>query len=691
MSSRAYGFRLAWRAFSVAGSPLALLACSVFSALNASGCSDESAPTSTFIDAAIPPLCDDLNPCPDGQPCVAGLCTSPGDSGRLEVCTADGCEVPLSMNFGGPRLGTITEQTLTIRSVGELPVVIRDVAVLEAVSDFSVEPSGDLDTTLLPGDQLVLQVRHTAVDGTADSDRLQIISNAERSRITITVMTEYLGIPTLYAGEAPDRNDAEVVTLDFGNVQPGVLEERALYLKNRDPVIDGSVLEIREVRTEPVTSSNFEVSLDAELPAFLNQFRSICQTSTNCDEGAGDACDSVLDVCRTADGTLRDIITTRIGFIGATGGPVEESLVIVSNSGGMGSRTRTIRLLASVTFAEITVEPDPIRFSEAYAGFSEQRPISITNSGTADLTVSAIRLTDSSTFSLDLFGLSLPSVIPAGQSLLLSIAYEPSVPAVDRAELIIESDDPEVPILSVGVTGHALVAPEMQVVPDRVEFSDTHVRVGSLLPATSSVTVRNTGGSELRISSIMPVPTSTSVSVEPSSLPPIAPNGWASFAVRYSPTVPTFPTTENVIVRISSNDPALQPSLELPVTGSAIDPDVAFVPTTGPLNLNDLPNNPNRPDIFVGQQLETVISVTNLGVGPLRVLGVGLVQDVTAMALVDAPTTAVDVQPGGILPIRIRFAPPAADNYSALLTVDTNDFDEPGGRAVFSIIASVSP
>ena len=143
------------------------------------GCSDDPPPAGGFVDGAVPAICDDDMQCEDGFECRGGLCREvepqldaglpPGDR-RLEVCTPDGCDEPLTINFGGSRIGDITEQTVILRSVGELPVTVRDIAILEEDSEFTVDPSGDVATTLESGEELVLRVRHTALDGTADSD-----------------------------------------------------------------------------------------------------------------------------------------------------------------------------------------------------------------------------------------------------------------------------------------------------------------------------------------------------------------------------------------------------------------------------------------------------------------------------------------------------------------------------------------
>ena len=453
-------------------------------------------------------------------------------------------------------------------------------------------------------------------------------------------MTEYKGVPTLFVGEFPDRND-ETMVVDFGNVRVGTMKSRTLYIKNRDQIIDGSVLEVTEVRTDPASSTNFQVQLDAELPGFLNQFSASCDSDAVCDQTLEETCDLELGVCRAANGRLKDIITATVDFVGTTPGPIDETLVLRSNSGGMGPQDRFIRLVANVTFTEINVDPDPIEFPETFLGYPQQRTVTISNGGTAPLTIDAIELADSSTFGLDLGSLTLPATVAAAGSISVEMAYAPTVAAIDETVLLIDSNDLAMPNLRVRVLGNALIAPEMTVSPGQIDFGDTHVQVPGQPLASQTVTVRNAGGSELRVSSIVPTTvTGTAVSVEPASLTPIPPGGEATFDVRYSPPFPSFPATQNELVQIASNDPTQQPLFELPISGRAVDPNLILVPST-PINFNTLMSNPNQPNIYFAQELTTTVSLVNGGVGPLRVTALSIGGDVSALSLQASPMVPV--------------------------------------------------
>ncbi|MEQ8979044.1 MAG: hypothetical protein RL846_14010, partial [Deltaproteobacteria bacterium] len=234
--------------------------------------------------------CDDDNPCPTGQTCNGGVCEidAPRDAGqtpeaRMQVCTEEGCLEPYRINFGGSRIGAVTEQTLILRSVGEAPLEISNLDILAQGTEFTVDPGGELDVTLQPNEELVVRVSHVATDGIQDNEQLQIITNTDPSRVLVQLLTEYKGVPSLLVSE--QANTAQIVTdtLDFGNVRAGVAESRTLYIKNRDTVLNGSVLTVEEVRIDPGTSTNFAVTPDAEFPALLNQFNAYCMNDGACD------------------------------------------------------------------------------------------------------------------------------------------------------------------------------------------------------------------------------------------------------------------------------------------------------------------------------------------------------------------------------------------------------------------------
>ena len=663
-------------------------------------CSGEAPPGSnTGADAGGTTACDQDNPCGAGLVCRAGICESatpdagtdagPGPQARMQVCTPEGCEEPLRMNFGGSRIGATVQQTLTIRSIGDKALELRNLDILSSGTEFQVDPGGELNATLAPGEEMAFRVTHTAADGVADNEQLQIITSADlASRVLVQLVTEYKGVPSLFVGSAPDTNTNEVITLDFGNVRVGVPETRTLYLKNKDRIIDGSVLAVDEVRLDPSSSTNFQLTVDRALPAALNQFNSLCASDANCD---GATCDVGLGVCVGGDGALVDVMKVEVSFIGTNPGRLEEALVVLSNDGGMGRQPRTISLRANATFSQLQITPDPVTFPEGYIGFPEQQTVTLTNPGTAPLVITDVALVETSTFTLDLGATPLPWTIDPMASVTFAVAYAPPAVGAHATELLVTSDDTTNPVSRVTVSGNGLVAPQLRLQPGQVDFGDTHVMVGGQPSATQQVTIHNDGGSELRVPSIVrSAATSVDFTVDPASVPPIPPGGNATFNVRYGPAVASFPNTQSGLVELTNNDPRTRPIAGLPLSGRGVNPNALVLPASQ-INFNTLPANPNNPNIFWAQTLEGQVSVVNSGLGPMVVSAISIVGDArNAYSLVGPPGLPATVPAGQNIILTARYSAPGQGTDGATLQLVTNDLDLPGGLVSIALVGSTS-
>ncbi len=637
--------------------------------------------------------CGDDNPCTGGQVCVGGICEAPGGDGgttdtkraRLQVCTPDGCDEPYRISFGGSRVGVSSSRTVTIRSIGELPLELREITLSGSGVEFNVDPSGNLDQTLQPGEELAVRVSHTARDGTADTDRIEIISNADRARVLIDLSTEYKGVPALHAGENPAANTPETLIFDFGNVRAGTPKVKELYLKNKDLVIDGSVLTISEVRVNPATSTNFQLALSQTLPAYLNQFNGLCVSDANCNTSAGDTCRTAIGVCETSGGALRDILVTSVTFVGNTPGLVEEQLLVLSNDGGAGQQVRSILLRANVVFSDLSVDPDPVLFPEGFLGFTSRQTVTISNLGTADVTVNSVTLGSSTTaFSLEGPLNTLPWVIPGQGVVTLDVVYVPTQVGSDFEILTIDSDDSQNPSMRVRLEGTANIAPEMRLTPSPINFGPTHVNANQ----TVIVTVENLGGSELRIPSIVRSSTTPAAfSADPLSLAAIPPGGQSTFNVRFNPTTPTYPVELDGAIVLDTNDPRARRRI-LGVRGVGVNPQASLVPS-GAMDFNNDVLNPNRPTIYLNQVHRISRELFNFGIGPLIVSSLTITGDTrSSFRVSNAPALPFQVQSGQSVIIEVEYRATAVGLDSASLAIQTNDADLTGGRVNVSLVGS---
>ena len=147
---------------------LCLLAVSAFTS-----CGDDVTPVVRDAgDGGGPLLCDQDTPCPTGQSCNGGVCqATTGDGGtadvgvgqrgaRLQLCTPEGCMEPYSASFGGSRVGVTASRTLVLRSIGTEPVEVREIGLVGTSNEFSVDPQGQIDVTLMPNDELAMSAPH---------------------------------------------------------------------------------------------------------------------------------------------------------------------------------------------------------------------------------------------------------------------------------------------------------------------------------------------------------------------------------------------------------------------------------------------------------------------------------------------------------------------------------------------------
>src|SRR3990172_9425625 len=112
----------------------------------------------------------------------------------------------------------------------------------------------------------------------------------------------------------------------------------------------------------------------------------------------------------------------------------------------------------------ISVAPPNYNFGNVAAGsVSPAAAVTVSNSGTADLHVSNMVLSDASNFTLDVNGGSRPCgtgspTVPAGQNCTVSVRFKPSSAGPFGSTLRVDSDDPDTPSASVSLSGNGVAA-----------------------------------------------------------------------------------------------------------------------------------------------------------------------------------------------------------------------------------------
>ncbi|MBA4389283.1 MAG: hypothetical protein C0404_15030, partial [Verrucomicrobia bacterium] len=176
---------------------------------------------------------------------------------------------------------------------------------------------------------------------------------------------------------------------------------------------------------------------------------------------------------------------------GLTGGVYSANLIVISNDPDE-PQINVAALLTVTSACDIAVAATALDFGTVFAGCIATQALRISNAGFVALNVS------SATADSPRFGVSPAAVIvPAGTSAVLLCTYSPVSTGTSTGVLSLASDDPDMPVVKVALSGRAVAAPVMLVSPVSVS---TSMQAG----ATGFVTVtidNSAGGSPLDFSS----------------------------------------------------------------------------------------------------------------------------------------------------------------------------------------------
>ena len=164
-------------------------------------------------------------------------------------------------------------------------------------------------------------------------------------------------------------------------------------------------------------------------------------------------------------------------------GLTQTSCGVTSKGGAAASDEPTISVTpASANFGNVTVKTDATQ------------TVKLSNTGTADLKISAAKLTGSG-FSMS--GLMTPVIIPAGVSKNFTIAFKPTAAGAATGNISIASNDSDSP-LTVSMTGTG-VASTLKLAANVANVSFGNVAVGTT--ETQEVKLTNSGNADVEISS----------------------------------------------------------------------------------------------------------------------------------------------------------------------------------------------
>jgi hypothetical protein len=326
-------------------------------------------------------------------------------------------------------------------------------------------------------------------------------------------------------------------------------------------------------------------------------------------------------------------ITRRVRYSSSSGSPV--TVILPVSGTGVGS-------------GQLTATPSSLVFGSVQVGNAQTLAETLTNSGGASVTISAVSATSSFTAS----GLSLPLTLSAGQSASFNVAFSPTSSGTVSGSMTITSNASN-PALTAPLSGTGVTPGQLTASPASLAFGS--VPVGS--STSLAQTIKNSGGTALTISQI--TPGGTGFSFSGITLPlTLAAAQSMTFNVSFAPQAGG---SVSGSLGISSN--GSNPTLSVPLTGTGAMPGQLTV-TPSTLNFGSVVAGTSQSQTGVLSAGSAAITVSSVGVS-------GSQFSVTGISL------PVTIAAGSSLSFQVAFTPQNAGTASSNVTFVSNASNSP--------------
>ncbi len=301
-----------------------------------------------------------------------------------------------------------------------------------------------------------------------------------------------------------------------------------------------------------------------------------------------------------------------------------------------------------VQSTQVTLNPASLNFGSITVGGHLSENLTLSNSGTASVTISGANVNGHS-FSIG--GLALPLTITAGQSANFSASFAPTAAGSASGTLSVVSNASNSPTtVSLSGTGASL-----QIAVNPASLNLGEVTVGS--SGAQTVTLKNTGTSSVTVSkaSVSGAEFAMNGLSLPANLPP---GQTANFGVTFAPKATGFVAGSISLVSDASNSPAT-----VSLSGTGVAPQLAVNPSS--INFGNVALGGNS-----SQTLTLINSgTTGVTISQASVLGSGF-----ALGRLSLPMNLGAGQSAGL---NVTFSPQTAGNAAGTISVISNASNSP--------------
>jgi copper(I)-binding protein len=314
-------------------------------------------------------------------------------------------------------------------------------------------------------------------------------------------------------------------------------------------------------------------------------------------------------------------------------------------------------------------------FGSVAVGATNSLTFTITNNGSADLTISGITVdgTDAASFTVT----NLTATVSPGGSTNFTVSFAPAGTGAQIAALHIASNDPTNGLFNTVLTGTgaAVAAPIIGVQQpagtNLVNNAATNNFGSVAVGATNSLTftITNNGSADLTISGITVDGTDAASFTVTNLTATVSPGGSTNFTVSFAPAGTG---AQIAALHIASNDPTNGLfNTVLTGTGAAVAAPIIGVQQPAGTNLVNNAATNNFGSVAVGATNSLTFTITNNGSANLTITGITI--DGTDAAMFSVTNLTATVSAGGSTNFTVSFAPAGTGAQIAALHIASND------------------
>lgn len=368
--------------------------------------------------------------CPTGYLCEGFECV-PKNAKTCENVN-DGTPIlqptPHTVDFGMTTSNAPQEKKVLLSNIGNCTLTLFESTLAKADGGLGCEFCGStFPKEIFPGRSAEVTLTWTPGEPVPQSNELRILSDdKEYPTFRLPIRNHYIGSPNLTAAPNP---------VNFGYVAVGRQSKRNVSFSNRGT--GTAPITITAIAIDPPMNSDFEVVMPTGLPKTL---RPITQDNT-------------------ALFTIETRFTPRTSGAADGGGDTLSTLVLTTSEGEL----RIPMQGNSATPPVVAVTPMMIDLGNVRLGTTLSRPLTITNSGGAPLTVRATwggtrPSTDLSTSP------QFITAVAGGTFTELQVVVTATAEGPISGLLVLETNDPSRPTVTVPVTANGVTGPGPEVV-----------------------------------------------------------------------------------------------------------------------------------------------------------------------------------------------------------------------------------